>query len=186
MPSEYQKRDSYPIPREHDKLFQGLLAEIGDTEGITFEQVSLEDSRHNPDLVDPEMATRGFLRIAVLDKLGLGREELEKSTTSPSESFEEIRTLIDPPLHKAYEWQQVDVFDLGNFEDLKGQRVEKILLIPEKRVVLFSDEVENLSSGEKVTTLHAAGYSQGFLAEFKDQFLVTNDNLYRIFAYFSN
>lgn len=170
-------------------LFQKLQGEVGTLSKPMVAEVDNAGHWYNPDLESSEMAVRGVVRAAVLEKLGYQKEEIlgewiedTENIGSSLDSNPEVKTTLSGPNFFNYKWQRVSSENLGSFAGLNRGVNNEPIVDAQRGVVLFSDEIQQLADGQAVTTLHSSGFGMGFLVERKEVYKVVNDNLHRIRA----
>lgn len=201
---------------EEKELAEKLLNEVGELPNVNFSLGQGFPTQFSDDIPDRPTAIRGIIRDATLMreefKLGNpGREETDLGTVSlfrwsdtvigrdvsnekiyrghidKSPAAEYIKELIIKPVMVAYKWQDVAYWDLGNFNQLRSQlNPRQCLLITECGVMLFSDELKQLSRGEKVLAKDFGGLGMGWITSSLDTFGVFDGNLYRVWASLSD
>lgn len=139
---------------------------------------------YNSDLPSSEMAVRGIVREATLLRLGYQPEEdwiaREENIARSLESNPEAKTILGEPNFMHYQWQDVSCKDLGSFADMQEAANSGPIVDANRGLVFFADEVQQLSEGKIVTTLHSSGFAMGFVAERREAFKVVDGNLLRV------
>lgn len=169
----------YVLSEEEYKIFQQLNVQVGGLDKTLF-TAGDKLTPFNPDLQSRLMAIRLIIRQAILDKSGFSEgpwipgdgKDIKLAQDGVVLSYkrfgrgerisgnEEIDRLVGKPAYQAYDWDRFCVWNIGNFASLRAQAGNGLIIDSEKGVVLFADEVEQLSKGEVVTTFHSAGLEQ--------------------------
>ncbi len=182
------------------ELAQRLSKEIGVTT-VDFCLTSDEPTEFNPLVPDIPTGIREIIRVAVLQETGckwiepeffsggivLGRDingqEIFRGNIEEAPAV--VSDLLQKPIHRAYNWDRVAYWDLGNFEALlQSLSPTGYLFIEKVRVLLFSDEITRLTNGEVVTPIYWGGLNHLGLVEDKlDAYAVRGGRLYRVWAW---
>lgn len=184
------------VSQDDYKLSQELIGEVGLTEPVFTSAGPVAKDWCNPDLESSEMAVRGIIREAALQKLGYVGEEdwipesgkgvvfgFKNTSDRPLSDNDKINRLIGGPNFTDYPWHNVAVWDFGV---LKFPGEAEPLINLEFGILLFADEVETLNKGEAVTTLHSSGFDEGSLVTRKEAFGIIDGRLHRVRAMVAN
>jgi len=166
-------------------LFRKLQAEVGALNNPVVVEAEDAGYWYNQDLESSEMAVRGVVRAAVLEKLDYQEEDWIADAENISNSLDsnpELKSTLGTPSFLHYKWQRVSAKNVGNFASMNRGANNKPVVDARNGVVLFSDEVQQLADGQAVTTLHSSGFGMGFLVEKKEAYKVVGGNLQRIRA----
>ncbi len=166
-------------------LFQKLQGETGISDNPMVMETEDAGYWYNRDLESSEMAVRGVVREATLEKLGYQEEDWIADAENICNSLDnnpEVKSTLGDPNYSHYKWQRVTAKDMGSFTDMYQNANNGLAVDAQNGVVLFSDEIQQLADGQAVTTLHSSGFGMGFLTERKEVYKVVNDKLQRIRA----
>lgn len=202
----------FEVPEKDLEIASKLMKQVGITSADIVRITGQTSLRFTKDLHTPEMGIRGFLRGILLERAGFDNEkwsEKRKISNLPS-VWVEVRNASNEQLSTGepnnvaeskliielagernfynYDWQYLIMWNLGDFTKLTSKaEKEGYLVLPEAGVVLFTDELQALKSGEPLITLHASGFARfGWLNEDKDVYKVIDNNLVLVNASLSD
>ena len=110
------------VPPSDYTLFQNLQGEVGNIENTTIFEAEGAGRWYSQDVESPEMAVRGIVRGATLERMNFQEKDwiAEKDDISSNlEDLPEIKTVLGKPYFMNYKWQKVSYKSMGGFADLR-------------------------------------------------------------------